>query len=49
MQVNVNGVELCVETFGDPADPPVPLIGLTMRVGRTRCARRWPGYVVRTT
>ncbi|MVA75887.1 alpha/beta fold hydrolase [Auraticoccus sp. F435] len=29
-QVAVNGVELCVETFGDPADPPVLLIGTTM-------------------
>jgi pimeloyl-ACP methyl ester carboxylesterase len=30
MQIKVNGVELCVETFGDPADPPVLLVGLTM-------------------
>ncbi|WP_147918170.1 alpha/beta fold hydrolase [Ruania zhangjianzhongii] len=30
MQVAVNGVELCVETFGDPADPPVLLVGVTM-------------------
>jgi pimeloyl-ACP methyl ester carboxylesterase len=30
MQIKVNGVELCVETFGDPADPPVLLIGVTM-------------------
>jgi pimeloyl-ACP methyl ester carboxylesterase len=30
VQINVNGVELCVETFGDPADPPVLLIGVTM-------------------
>jgi pimeloyl-ACP methyl ester carboxylesterase len=30
MQIEVNGVELCVETFGDPADPPVLLIGITM-------------------
>jgi pimeloyl-ACP methyl ester carboxylesterase len=29
MQIKVNGVELCVETFGDPADPPVLLIGIT--------------------
>lgn len=29
MQVNVNGVELCVETFGERADPPVLLIGVT--------------------
>ncbi|MEY9931293.1 pimeloyl-ACP methyl ester carboxylesterase [Catenulispora sp. GP43] len=30
MQIKVNDVELCVETFGDPADPPVLLIGVTM-------------------
>ena len=30
MRINVNNVELCVETFGDPADPPVLLIGVTM-------------------
>ena len=29
-QIKVNGVELCVQTFGDPADPPVLLIGVTM-------------------
>lgn len=30
MLIKVNGVELCVETFGNPADPPVLLIGITM-------------------
>lgn len=30
MLIKVNGVELCVETFGDPADPPVLLVGVTM-------------------
>jgi pimeloyl-ACP methyl ester carboxylesterase len=30
MQIKTNGVELCVETFGDPADPAVLLIGITM-------------------
>ncbi|HEX4813398.1 MAG TPA: alpha/beta hydrolase [Nonomuraea sp.] len=30
MRINVNKVELCVETFGDPADPPVLLIGVSM-------------------
>jgi pimeloyl-ACP methyl ester carboxylesterase len=30
MQIKVNGVELCVETSGDPADPPVLLIGVTV-------------------
>lgn len=33
--MKVNGVELCVETFGDPADPPVLLVGVTML--------SWPG------
>jgi hypothetical protein len=26
MRIKVNGVELCAETFGDPADPPVLLM-----------------------
>jgi len=30
MRIKVNGVELCVETFGNPADPPVLLVGVTM-------------------
>jgi pimeloyl-ACP methyl ester carboxylesterase len=30
MLIKVNGVELCVETFGNPADPPVLLVGVTM-------------------
>jgi len=30
MRIKVNGVELCVQTFGDPADPPVLLVGVTM-------------------
>ena len=30
MRIKVNKAELCVETFGDPADPPVLLIGVTM-------------------
>jgi pimeloyl-ACP methyl ester carboxylesterase len=29
-RIKVNGVELCVETTGDPADPPVLLVGVTM-------------------
>jgi pimeloyl-ACP methyl ester carboxylesterase len=29
-RIKVNGVELCAETFGDPADPPVLLVGVTM-------------------
>ncbi|MEV5827855.1 alpha/beta hydrolase [Spirillospora sp. NPDC052242] len=28
--IKANGVELCTETFGDPADPPILLIGGTM-------------------
>lgn len=27
MQIKVNGVEVCVQTFGDEADPPVLLVG----------------------
>jgi len=30
MRVDVNEVSLCVETFGDPGDPPVLLIGVSM-------------------
>ena len=30
MLIKVNGVELCVETFGNPAHPPVLLVGVTM-------------------
>jgi pimeloyl-ACP methyl ester carboxylesterase len=30
MRIKVNGVELWVESFGDPADPPVLLVGITM-------------------
>ncbi len=30
-RVAVNGVELCVETFGDRGDPPVLLVGVTMQ------------------
>jgi pimeloyl-ACP methyl ester carboxylesterase len=30
MRIKVNGVELGVETLGDPADPPVLLIGVTV-------------------
>ena len=45
-RIKVNGVELCVETFGDPADPPVLLASLshllvhqTSAHGRVLCAR----------
>jgi pimeloyl-ACP methyl ester carboxylesterase len=48
MQIKVNGVELCVETFGDPADPPVLLIGITMLSWPNElCARLVGRYVVR--
>lgn len=30
MRIKVNGVELCAEALGDPADPPVLLVGITM-------------------
>ena len=48
MQIKVNGVELCVETFGDPADPPVLLIGVTMLSWPDGlCAAMAGRYVVR--
>jgi pimeloyl-ACP methyl ester carboxylesterase len=47
-RINVNGVELCVETFGDPADPPVLLVGLTMLSWPDElCAALAARYVVR--
>ena len=47
-RINVNGVELCVETFGDPADPPVLLVGLTMLSWPDElCAALAGRYVVR--
>jgi pimeloyl-ACP methyl ester carboxylesterase len=47
-RINVNGVELCVETFGDPADPPVLLVGLTMLSWPDElCAALARRYVVR--
>ena len=46
--IKVNGVELCVETFGDPADPPVLLIGVTMLSWPDElCAALAGRYVVR--
>jgi pimeloyl-ACP methyl ester carboxylesterase len=48
MQIKVNGVELCVQTFGDPADPPVLLIGVTMLSWPDElCAALAGRYVVR--
>ena len=47
-RVKVNGVELCVETFGDPADPPVLLVGVTMLSWPDElCAALAGRYVVR--
>jgi pimeloyl-ACP methyl ester carboxylesterase len=47
-QIKVNGVELCVETFGDPADPPLLLIGVTMLSWPDElCAALAGRYVVR--
>jgi pimeloyl-ACP methyl ester carboxylesterase len=47
-QIKVNGVELCVDTLGDPADPPVLLIGLTMLSWPDElCAALAGRYVVR--
>ncbi len=48
MRIKVNGVELCVETFGDKADPPVLLIGITMLSWPDElCAALARRYVVR--
>ncbi|HEX3958518.1 MAG TPA: hypothetical protein VHZ03_18130 [Trebonia sp.] len=48
MRTKVNGVELCVETFGNPADPPVLLIGVTMLSWPDElCAALAGRYVVR--
>ena len=48
MRINVNNVELCVETFGDPADPPVLLMGVTMLSWPDElCAALAGRYVVR--
>ena len=47
-RIKVNGVELCVETFGDPADPPMLLIGVTMLSWPDElCAALAGRYVVR--
>src|SRR5690349_11231958 len=48
MLIKVNGVELCVETFGEPADPPVLLVGITMLSWPDElCAALAGRYVVR--
>lgn len=48
MRIKVNGVELCVETFGNPADPPVLLVGVTMLSWPDElCAALAGRYVVR--
>ena len=48
MRIKANGVELCVETFGDPADPPVLLVGVTMLSWPDElCAALAGRYVVR--
>jgi pimeloyl-ACP methyl ester carboxylesterase len=48
MRIDVNDVELCVETFGDPGDPPVLLIGVTMLSWPDElCAALTGRYVVR--
>lgn len=47
-RIEVNGVELCVETFGDPAHPPVLLVGVTMLSWPDElCAALAGRYVVR--
>src|SRR5579863_9665198 len=48
MRIKVNGAELCVETFGNPADPPVLLVGVTMLSWPDElCAALAGRYVVR--
>jgi pimeloyl-ACP methyl ester carboxylesterase len=48
MRIKVNGVELCVETVGDPADPPVLMIGVTVPDWPDElCAALTGRYVVR--
>lgn len=48
MRIKVNGVELCVQAFGDPADPPVMLVGVTMLSWPDElCAALAGRYVVR--
>ena len=47
-RIKVNGVELWVETFGDPADRPVLLVGVTMLSWPDElCAALAGRYVVR--
>lgn len=48
MQVAVNGIELAVETFGDPTEVPVLLIGVTMLSWPAELCRAMTGrYVLR--
>jgi len=48
MRIKANGVELCVETFGDLADPPVLLVGITtLSWPDELCAALAGRYVVR--
>ena len=48
MRIDVNGVELCVRTTGNPADPPVLLIGITVLSWPDEfCAALTGRYVVR--
>ena len=48
MQVTVNGVELAVETLGNPDDPPLLLIGVTALSWPTElCSSLTGRYVVR--
>src|SRR5512142_1035445 len=48
MRIRVNGVELCVEAVGNPADPPVLLVGVTvLSWPEGLCAALAGRYVVR--
>jgi pimeloyl-ACP methyl ester carboxylesterase len=48
MLITVNGVKLCVQTFGNPADPPMLLVGVTMLSWPDElCSKLVGRYVVR--
>ena len=48
MHIKVSGVALCMQTFGNPADPPVLLVGVTMLSWPDElCAALAGRYVVR--
>ena len=42
MILKTNGVELCAETFGEPGDPPLLLIGNSMLEWDAELCGAWP-------